>query len=102
MFVLDTPTLIAVVTLVTESITGLVTIVSLLIGRSKLQELHISLNGRLTELLRTTKIASHAEGRAEGKAEGKAENRTEIKIDTSDPITAAAIVTAAATKLKVG
>jgi hypothetical protein len=38
-----------------------------LINRAKIQEVHLSVNSRLTELLKATKAASHAEGLAEGR-----------------------------------
>lgn len=40
-------------------------------NRSAIQEVHVSLNSRLTELLRQTSIAQRAEGKAEGLAESK-------------------------------
>jgi hypothetical protein len=38
-----------------------------------IQEVHLSLNSRLNELVESTRIASHAAGRAEGLAERKKE-----------------------------
>jgi|HubBroStandDraft_2_1064218.scaffolds.fasta_scaffold107599_3 hypothetical protein len=36
------------------------------LNRGKIQEVNLSVNGRLTELINETRIASHAEGRREG------------------------------------
>jgi hypothetical protein len=43
-----------------------------------IQEVHLSVNSRLTELIKAVKISSHAEGRLEGMAEKKRDERKDI------------------------
>lgn len=55
------------------SIPLLVALVSLwqvIVTRNKVKELHIAVNGRLTELLETTRAMAHAEGKSEGLVTG--------------------------------
>jgi hypothetical protein len=44
---------------------GLGAVVTSWMNKSKIQEVHLTVNGRLTELLEKTRIVAHAEGRAE-------------------------------------
>ena len=49
------------------TIAALGALITSLRNASKIQEVHLSVNSRLTELINATKIASHAEGLAEGR-----------------------------------
>jgi hypothetical protein len=70
----------AIIILATQGFTLLTAIVSVFQAfrnKAAIQEVHLSVNSRLTELIRVTKAASHAEGKAEGVAQQKAD--TDVK-----------------------
>ncbi len=52
----------------TAAITALFAFLSSLVNRRKLNELHVIINSRLTEMLKTTGALGRSEGLAEGKA----------------------------------
>ena len=57
--------------IVAPTVPALLAFISSLLNRRKIQEVHLSVNSRLTELLEQTGKASHAEGLAQGLAEKK-------------------------------
>lgn len=61
-------TALVVIASVTSIASVVVAVVTALSNRSKLKEIHVSLNSRLSELLTTTGISSRAQGNAEGVA----------------------------------
>jgi hypothetical protein len=65
------PVKIAVIASIAPTLMGLAAFISSLVNRSKIHELHVGVNSRLTELLKQTGLAAHAEGLAQGKAESK-------------------------------
>lgn len=56
-------TLIAVLTALPPTIAAVAALMVAMRNDRKITEIHIGLNGRLTELLEASKIAAHAEGR---------------------------------------
>jgi hypothetical protein len=63
------PVQIALIAGVPPTLVAAAALVASVLNHKKIQELHVIVNSRLTELLNETRIASHAEGKAEGKAE---------------------------------
>lgn len=60
------------IVLVTSSLTLVTAFISLVLGiknKKAIQEVHVSLNSRLTQLLQKTEESAHAAGKAEGKIE---------------------------------
>ncbi len=54
--------------IIVSALASLGAVIFSMINRSKLQELHVSLNSRLTELLEVSEKAAHAAGKAEAEA----------------------------------
>jgi hypothetical protein len=65
---IDAPTLTAIASLV-SSLAATAAVVSSLLNRKKIDEVHLSINSRMSELLKEKGIAAHAQGREEGLAE---------------------------------
>jgi hypothetical protein len=60
--------------MITQGVILILAVVGFLQRRSQakaIQEVHLSVNSRLTELINAVKVSSHAEGRLEGMAEKK-------------------------------
>jgi hypothetical protein len=51
---------------------ALIAAIASLINRKKIQELHLLVNSRLTQLLDVTKSSAHAQGVKEGESSGRA------------------------------
>jgi|HubBroStandDraft_5_1064220.scaffolds.fasta_scaffold1040828_1 hypothetical protein len=66
----DAPTITAIASFI-SSLSAIGAIISSWLNGRKIQEVHVGINSRLTELLRLKGIASHAEGKQEGIAESK-------------------------------
>src|SRR5580698_7149835 len=75
---------------VMPSIAGLMAMITSLRNAKKIQEVHLSLNGRLTQLLTSTKL--------EGQSEGRKEER---ELQASKPSNEVAVAAAAAEVLSV-
>jgi hypothetical protein len=69
------PVTIALIAATPPTVVALGALVASIRNNTKIEELHISVNSRLTELLKQTGIAAHAEGLAQGKAEGVKESK---------------------------
>ncbi len=67
-----------VVVAIITAVPSVVAAVCTLINQKKLREIHIDLNGRLTELLVSTGAASHAEGKVEGITQEQARKNAEV------------------------
>lgn len=63
---MDTPLLMAVLTIIPTTIASIAALIVSMRGNRKIDDLHVIVNSRLSELLATTATASHAEGQAEG------------------------------------
>lgn len=63
---------VALIAAIAPTLVAFVTLVLGLVHKKKLEEIHIIVNSRLTELLAVSKKAAHEEGRKEGQADGDA------------------------------
>lgn len=64
--------IVAIVTALPPTFAAIAALIVALRNDRKITEIHIGLNGRLTELLEANKIAAHAEGREAERNEQKA------------------------------
>lgn len=60
---MDTSIIVALIITLPPTITAIASLVLIILNKRKLQELHVAINSRLTELLEITAKASLAEGR---------------------------------------
>ena len=65
---IDAPTLTAIGSLV-ASLASVGAVISSFLNRRKIDEVHLSINSRMSELLKEKGIAANAQGREEGLAE---------------------------------
>jgi hypothetical protein len=50
------------------TIAAIASVITSILNRYAIQDIHLSVNSRLSELLRVTAVAAHAEGHMEGQA----------------------------------
>lgn len=62
---------VALIAAVPPTLLSFAAVISSLLNRGKINGLHLDVNSRLTELLKQTGLAAHAEGLAQGKAENR-------------------------------
>ncbi len=73
------------VALIVVGLTSLIAAVLSFINGRKIQEVHVALNSRLTELLTSSSDLARAQGMASGRSEGRrdtADARNKVMIDT--------------------
>jgi hypothetical protein len=65
-WIIDPTVKVALIASMPASITGLAAFIMGIVNKNKIKEVHLTMNSRLDELLRTTKEHAHDEGRREG------------------------------------
>lgn len=58
-------------------VVGLISAMAAVVATIKIKELHVLVNSRLTELLKTSGLLERSEGKAEGRAEAERQSKAQ-------------------------